>query len=99
MAHTFLDTLFEIFGLGTKQGPVEMTEVKTVHASDGVRRLRVFSRADGAFSYREDFYNTKGAEAYWEPLTSDYKGEFASAEEALAEAAGNIPWVAEAMRG
>lgn len=98
MAKGFWNTFLAVFGIVQYNEPEKVTEVKTMHSADGCRRLSVYSRTNGTYCVREHFYNEKQAEARWEPVETDYAGNFPSAGAALEAAAGALPWLAEAMR-
>ncbi|MBU2573316.1 MAG: hypothetical protein KKH28_04485 [Elusimicrobia bacterium] len=97
MIERFGHWVLDVLGFAEHRDFEGITEVKTVHASNGVRRLRVYRCTDGAHCFREDFYNTKTAEMRWEPVGPDYHGEFASVEAALEEARRTIPWLSEEL--
>lgn len=99
MGCSFWEGVLEVFGLAERRDDFgDLAEIRTVHSSDGVRRLKIYRRTDGAYCFREEFYNTRRAEPCWEPAGADYAGAFPSPEAALEAAAGTLPWVNGEMR-
>lgn len=70
---------------------------------DGTKRWALVQRADGFFVYSEDTFLTEdlrefgaGLLEYWSP--THFSGLFETEDEARADAAGNLPWLNEALR-
>lgn len=57
------------------------------------RRVVIFERADGFYTYKEEYYGDEELEMYWLPVTAYYAGIYDSAETALREAKGNVEWL------
>ncbi|MEO8454782.1 MAG: hypothetical protein ABI454_06455 [Sphingomicrobium sp.] len=77
------------------------SETKTVEAAtsaDGLRRWELVHRSDGFFLYSEDSFISEdltefggGIMEYWTP--THFSGLFQTAEEARADAVGQLPWL------
>jgi|1186.fasta_scaffold42725_4 hypothetical protein len=79
------------------------TEDMTVEAGtsvDGTKRWKLIQRTDSFFVYSEDSFISEdltefgaGMQEYWTP--THFSGLFNKAEEAKADALGQLPWLRE----
>ena len=78
-----------------------MSEPRTIEeatSADRLRRWKLLHRDDGFFAYCEDSFISEdltqfgaGIMEYWTP--SHFSGLFVTAEEAKADALGQLPWL------
>jgi len=73
--------------------------VETIYSGDGKRRITIFRRSDGAFSYREEYHFINDV-AQVEGWASLPQGSvlFGSLEIARRELPFNVAWLAEERR-
>ena len=72
--------------------------IEAAASADGKRRWRLIHREDGFFVYSEDSFIFEdltafgaGIQEYWTP--THFSGLFDTAEEAKADALGQLPWL------
>ncbi len=76
----------------------EPRTIEEATSVDGLRRWKLMRREDGFFVYWEDSFISEdltefgaGIMEYWTP--SHFSGLFLTAEEAKADALGQLPWL------
>jgi hypothetical protein len=70
-----------------------MKTLETIYDDSRKRRVIVFQRDDGSFGFDEERFSDEPLEMAWLPYGPDCRCD--SAERALSEAHGRVPWLAE----
>ena len=91
--------VLDVLGLGKNRDPEGLARVKTICASDGVRRVCIYRWADGNYSFQEEAFNKHPIKMCWEPVLPELSEELGSAEAAISDARRQIPWLDAELLG
>jgi len=67
--------------------------IKEIVSSDGIRRVVIFQKEDGRYSFREEKLLKARAGTQWGPMWNPEPGSYVSEETAERAARASIKWI------